>query len=93
VEVKRPGREAGNSLPSSAEVKECVDVYLHYPNTPSWRGAQLKKAQGQLYFYLYVCMYVCTCVCVCVCVCVRARAHARVNILLIFVIFAHVVFK
>jgi hypothetical protein len=23
------------------------------PNTPSWRGAQLKKAQGQLYLYLY----------------------------------------
>jgi len=21
-------------------------------NTPSWRGAQLKKAQGQLYLYL-----------------------------------------
>jgi hypothetical protein len=23
------------------------------PNTPSWRGAQLKKAQGQIYFYFY----------------------------------------
>jgi len=22
------------------------------PNTPSWRGAQLKKARGQLYLYL-----------------------------------------
>jgi hypothetical protein len=22
------------------------------PHTPSWRGAQLKKAQGQLYLYL-----------------------------------------
>jgi hypothetical protein len=22
------------------------------PNTPSWRGAQLKEAQGQLYLYL-----------------------------------------
>jgi hypothetical protein len=28
--VKRPGREADNS-PSSAEVKECVDLYLHSP--------------------------------------------------------------
>jgi hypothetical protein len=27
---------------SNAEVKECVALYLHYPNTPSWRGAQLK---------------------------------------------------
>jgi hypothetical protein len=25
---------------------------LHSPNTPSWSGAQLKKAQGQLYLYL-----------------------------------------
>jgi hypothetical protein len=47
--VKRPGYEADHSPPSSAEVKECVDLYLHSPNTPSWRGAQLKEAQGQLY--------------------------------------------
>jgi hypothetical protein len=39
--VKRPGREAGHSPPSSAEVKECVELYLHSPNTPSWHGAQL----------------------------------------------------
>jgi hypothetical protein len=37
--VKRPGREADHSYPSSAEVKECVELYLHSPNTPSWRGA------------------------------------------------------
>jgi len=24
-------------------------LYFHSPNTPSWRGAQLKKAQGQIY--------------------------------------------
>jgi hypothetical protein len=24
------------------------------PNTPSWRGVQLKKAQGQLHVYLKV---------------------------------------
>jgi hypothetical protein len=23
------------------------------PHTPSWRGAQLKETQGQIYFYLY----------------------------------------
>jgi hypothetical protein len=40
--VKRPGREADHSPPSSAEVKECVELYLHSPNKPSWRGAQLK---------------------------------------------------
>jgi hypothetical protein len=26
-----------------------VELYTHSPNTPSWRGAQLKKAKGQLY--------------------------------------------
>jgi hypothetical protein len=40
--VKRPGREADHSPPSSAEVKECVELYLHSPNTPSWHGAQLR---------------------------------------------------
>jgi len=42
VGVKRPEREADNSSPSSVEVKECIDLYLHSSNTPSWRGAQLK---------------------------------------------------
>jgi hypothetical protein len=36
---KRSRREADHSPPSSAEVKECVELYLHSPNTPSWRGA------------------------------------------------------
>jgi hypothetical protein len=40
--VKWPGREADHSPPYSAEVTECV-VYTSTPNTPSWRGAQLKK--------------------------------------------------
>jgi hypothetical protein len=26
---------------------------IHSPNTPSWRGDQLKKAQGQLYLLPY----------------------------------------
>jgi hypothetical protein len=26
-------------------------AYLHSPNTPSWRGAQLGGAQGQLYLH------------------------------------------
>jgi hypothetical protein len=37
-----PGREAGHSPPSSAEVKEWVELYLHSFNTSSWRGAQFK---------------------------------------------------
>jgi hypothetical protein len=48
--VKRPGREAGHSPPSSAEVRECVELYLHSPNTPSWRGAQLKKHRDNFTF-------------------------------------------
>jgi len=45
--VKRLGREADHSPPSSAEVKELMELHLHSPNTPSWRCAHL-KAQGQL---------------------------------------------
>jgi hypothetical protein len=52
--VKRSRCEIDHSPPSSSEVKECVELYLHSPNTPSWRGAQLKKAQGQLYLYLHL---------------------------------------
>jgi hypothetical protein len=33
-------READHSPPSSAEVKEWVELYVHSPNTPSWRGTQ-----------------------------------------------------
>jgi hypothetical protein len=33
--IKRQGREADYSPPSSAEVKECVELYFHCPNTPS----------------------------------------------------------
>jgi hypothetical protein len=36
--VKRPGREDNHILPSSAKVTECVELYLHFPNTP-WRGS------------------------------------------------------
>jgi hypothetical protein len=40
--IMRPGREADHSAPSNAEVKEWIELYLHSPNTPSRRGAQLK---------------------------------------------------
>jgi hypothetical protein len=30
--VKRPGREADHSTTSSADVKECVELYLHSSN-------------------------------------------------------------
>jgi hypothetical protein len=37
--LKSPGCEADHSSPSS---RECVELYLHSPNTPPWLGAQLK---------------------------------------------------
>jgi hypothetical protein len=43
------GREADHSPPSSAEVKEWVELYLHSPNTPSWRGAELGGALVRSY--------------------------------------------
>jgi hypothetical protein len=51
LRVKSSGRKADHS--PGAEVKEWVELYIHTPNTPSWRGPQLKEAQGQLYLYLY----------------------------------------
>jgi hypothetical protein len=49
-----PGREADHSPPASAEVREWVALYLHSPNTPSWRGAQLKHRDKFTLLYLDV---------------------------------------
>jgi hypothetical protein len=54
--VKQPGREADHSYPSSAVVKECVVLYLHSPNTSSWRGAELKKKEHRNNFTFYLCL-------------------------------------
>jgi hypothetical protein len=48
--VRRPGREADHSPPSMAEVKECVELCLHFPIRLHGVVLSLKKAQGQLYF-------------------------------------------
>jgi hypothetical protein len=54
--IQRPGREADHSPPYSAEVKECVELYLHSPNTPPWCGAQLKHRDNFTFtFYSYSC--------------------------------------
>jgi hypothetical protein len=44
-------READHSPPSSAEVKEWVELYLHSPIR--LYGVVLGGAQGQLYFLLF----------------------------------------
>jgi hypothetical protein len=49
--VKRPGREADHSLLSRAEVKEWVELYLHSPNMPSWRGTQLKHRDNFNFYH------------------------------------------
>jgi hypothetical protein len=51
LRVKLQGHEADHSPPASAEVKECVKLYFHSRNTPSWRGDQLKKGH-RVNFYL-----------------------------------------
>jgi hypothetical protein len=51
LEIKRPGREADNSHPSSAEVKNAWS----YAYTPQYAFTAwcLVKAQGQIYLYIY----------------------------------------
>jgi hypothetical protein len=39
--VKRPENEADHSPPSIDEVEEYVELHLHSPYRPSWRGALL----------------------------------------------------
>jgi hypothetical protein len=51
--VRREGREADHLPPSSAEVKECVELYLHSPNVPPRRGAQLKQRDN----FTFICFY------------------------------------
>jgi hypothetical protein len=52
--VKRPRCEADHSPPSSAEVKKCVELYLHSPI--HLHGAVLKLSAGTTlpYFYFYI---------------------------------------
>jgi hypothetical protein len=39
LRIKLPGREADHSPPPSADVKECVEIYLNSPHMSSRRGA------------------------------------------------------
>jgi hypothetical protein len=49
---KRPGREADHLPPSSADIKESVELHLHSPNTPPWHGAQLKHRDNFTFIVL-----------------------------------------
>jgi hypothetical protein len=48
------GREADHSPPSSGEVKEWVELCLHSPTTPSWRGSQLGGHRDIFTFTFYL---------------------------------------
>jgi hypothetical protein len=50
--IKRPGSEADHSPPSSAEVKECVELYLHSPIR--LHGVVLNYNTGTYLPYLYL---------------------------------------
>jgi len=52
--VKQPGREVDHSIPSGAEVKVYVELYLHSTNTPSWRCAQLKYKYNFTFTFIYM---------------------------------------
>jgi hypothetical protein len=52
--VKQLGCEADHSA-LSAEVKECVELYLHSPNMPSWHGDKLQHRDNFTFtFILFV---------------------------------------
>jgi hypothetical protein len=60
---KRPGRVADHSLPSSAEVKGCMELYLHSPVRLHSMVLSLKKHRNNFTFYLYsiCCCFVWVC--------------------------------
>jgi hypothetical protein len=51
--VKRPGREADNSVPTSAEVKKTW-IYTSTPPKSSWRSASLIKHKDKFTLYIYI---------------------------------------
>jgi hypothetical protein len=44
--LKRPGREVDHSLAPSAEIKECMELYLHYPIRLLGVVLRLKEGTG-----------------------------------------------
>jgi hypothetical protein len=56
--VKRPGREAEHSPPTSAEVKK-MWIYTSTPHTVSWRSVSLVKHRDNFTFYFLLAKYIC----------------------------------
>jgi len=55
---KQPRHEADYSPPSSYDVKECVELYIHSLYTPTWRGAQLKHRNNFTFILYYIASYI-----------------------------------
>jgi len=53
LRVKRHRREADHLPPSSTEIKEWVEIYLHSPHTPPWRGASLKHRDNFTFTFTF----------------------------------------
>jgi len=53
--VKRSGRGADHSPPSSAEVKRMRGAIPPFPNTPSWRGVQLPGPEMYTHAGIHCC--------------------------------------
>jgi hypothetical protein len=51
--LKWPGREADHSPPSSAEVKECVELYLHSQIRRHGVVLSLKESTGETLFFTF----------------------------------------
>jgi hypothetical protein len=52
--VKRPGPEDDHSPPSSVEIRECTELYIHSPNTSLWHGAQFSNKDRDNFAFLYL---------------------------------------
>jgi hypothetical protein len=50
---KAAGAWSYHSSTTSAEVKEWVELYLHSPNTSSWRGAQLEHRDNFTFSFVF----------------------------------------
>ena len=61
------GRGVDHGPPSSAKVKEKVELCIYSPSGPSWH------VLGELYLYLYI--YICVCVCVYIYIYIHTHTH------------------
>jgi hypothetical protein len=60
LQVKATGAWSWQLTSISFRSQEWVELYIHSPNTPSWRGSQLKhRDKFTFYLYFYHSMTIC----------------------------------